>query len=417
VFVLDFSSSSQAGLPPPGYTLEQCYQLSLKRSDLVSQQVELINQAEELYVQARGAILPSLTGYATSFRQTVPATSSGGVLPTQQQNTVKISGDQPLFRGFREFAGLRERNLQLDAQIAAREQAASTLYGDVASGFYNVLSIEKDALDLQDEIAANERRVAELQAFRKIGRSRDTDVLTVQANLASLVAALESDKGQIAAARIALAFLTGLDANVPLADSDPIIQRQDIGVYLTKIDHRPEVINAVKTGLANEEAVTVAKGQNYPSVDLLADYYAVRPGYVQGVDWDVSVALSIPIYAGGTIQSQVRQAASVVKQSDENTDQLRRTADEDVRTNFANTLSDDAQVDKYVLAVDLAAKNTKANIRDYRFGLVTNLDVLTAITTEQEDRRALDKAYYNQKLDRIKLEVAAAMRPKLSYDR
>jgi hypothetical protein len=44
--------------------------------------------------------------------------------------------------------------------------------------------------------------------------------------------------------------------------------------------------------------------------------------------------------------------------------------------------------------------------------MATNLDVLQALTAAVESMRARDRALYNLKLDRIRLECAAALRPK-----
>jgi outer membrane protein len=49
--------------------------------------------------------------------------------------------------------------------------------------------------------------------------------------------------------------------------------------------------------------------------------------------------------------------------------------------------------------------------RDYRFGLVTNLDVLQALTAYQENLRALDRARYTAKLNYLRLEAAVVRRP------
>jgi outer membrane protein TolC len=63
------------------------------------------------------------------------------------------------------------------------------------------------------------------------------------------------------------------------------------------------------------------------------------------------------------------------------------------------------------MATDAARKNYETQQRDYRFGLVTNLDVLQALTVFQENQRALDRARYTAKLNYLRLQAAAVRRP------
>jgi outer membrane protein len=64
-------------------------------------------------------------------------------------------------------------------------------------------------------------------------------------------------------------------------------------------------------------------------------------------------------------------------------------------------------------ATEAARKNYEAQRHDYRLGLVTNLDVLQALTTFQENQRALDRARYTAKIDFFRLQAAAVRRPAL----
>jgi outer membrane protein TolC len=55
----------------------------------------------------------------------------------------------------------------------------------------------------------------------------------------------------------------------------------------------------------------------------------------------------------------------------------------------------------------LAEANAKAQTADYRHGLVTNIDVLTSLTTVQTTRLRLDAAQIQLFFARVRLEVAA----------
>jgi outer membrane protein len=129
------------------------------------------------------------------------------------------------------------------------------------------------------------------------------------------------------------------------------------------------------------------------------------------VDWDVQLALTVPLYAGGSLQSQVREALSQSTQAELSTSQARRQAEQEIRAVYQSVVFDRSRLVALEKATESARKNYEVQRHDYRLGLVTNLDVLQALTAFQENQRALDRARYIAKLDYLRLEAAAARRP------
>jgi outer membrane protein len=400
-----------AGADEP-LTLEQVFQNALKRSELVGTQVELVNQAEEHYKQAKSQVFPQITGSANHTVQETPPGGTASNISPSEQTTVKVTADQPLFRGLKEFATIEQQNLLVTSAMANKRQTEAQLYTDAATNFYLILQLEQDLRDIQDEIEAYQKRIADLNARIKIGRSRDTEVLTVKSAMDTLVAAAEGDRGQLVAAREGFAFLTGLDRGLPLRETEAgHLAAEPMDTYLQHLEERPDVKAAVDSLSATEKNVAIARAGHFPSVDVIGDYYFVRPGLLANSVWDAQLTATLPIFQGGLVNSQVREAASQVRQSDLNLVRVRRLADQDIRTSYANFTADIAQVQLLDRATQTAVKNFEAQNRDYKLGLVTNLDVLTSITTAQESQRALDKAKFQLKLDHVKLLIATAQLP------
>ena len=63
--------------------------------------------------------------------------------------------------------------------------------------------------------------------------------------------------------------------------------------------------------------------------------------------------------------------------------------------------------------MDWSKKSFRAQIADYKSGLVTNLDVLSAITIFQDSQRLLDREHIQARLDEVRLELATADRSEL----
>src|SRR5262249_395071 len=147
--------------------------------------------------------------------------------------------------------------------------------------------------------------------------------------------------------------------------------------------------------------------------DLLGDYYFDRPGAANDVNWDVAVAITIPIFLGGSIQSQVRQAESIQRQYEHLLSQARRAAEQEVRTFFDTLAADQRTLVKLVETASLGKDTYEAQVKDYRNGLVTNLDVLQALTTYMDADRLRDRNRFSVKLDSVKLDAATGRRPEL----
>ena len=393
-------------------SLSDCFKAALKRSEVLATQQELVIQAEETYRRAWGAILPSVSGYYSYSRRNAPGlTDSGNTDSSAGQQTLKIIAGQPLFRGFRNFAALSAAKSSITAQELAGQWAGTQLYRDVAQAYYTRLAVEKDLKVLDNELDLYSKRIKELQDRINIGRSRVTELLTVQSAQAILKAQREQISGQLYVANEVLTFLTGLDQDINLNDMDEVpAQLGSLSSYQSKISARPDIMAALKNVEAFKSQVSVAKGAHLPSVDLFGNYYADRPDLTRNGDWDVGIAVTLPIFMGGIISSNVKTAQSQQRQSELQLSRVQRLAMEEIRSLYHNLKADLSQLTALQEAFNLAEKNYKANVRDYERNLVTNLDVLQALTAYQDTQRSLEKIRYLTKIDFNQLEAASALR-------
>lgn len=394
-------------------TLDEYFAAALKRSETVATQIELIRQAEEHYTQANSALRPSVNGVASYTRQDpIPAGELSTSTSPNRQSLAKLTATQPLFRGFREFATLRQTQALLGAQDQDYRNARTQLFKDVVQNFYTVLSIEQDLKNFSEEINQNIDREKELNGRVRIGRSRIGEVLSVQSTISTLRAQVEQLQGQLSAAREAFAFLSGLAPTTLLRDTENLpVNLEPLDDYLARLELRPDVIAGRQRLSAAQENTQVARGAHLPSLDLNANRYLERTGNLKDSNWDVGIALTVPIYAGGLLQSKVSEAVSQRTQAELNASQVRRQAEQEIRSTYQSVVFDRSQLDALEKATESARKNYEAQRRDYRLGLVTNLDVLQALTAFQQNQLALDRARYTTKLDYLKLQAAAVRRP------
>jgi len=392
-------------------TLDDCYEAALRRSESLASQNESIIQAEERLSQARGATFPSLNligGYTRI--DTPPGQSTAFTRPDRPE--VRITASQPIFRGLREFAAIRQMKSGTEAAKEARAQAEVQLYIDVSQAFYMVSTLEQDLQEVSAEIKLNRNRVQELQERRKIGRSRNSEVLSVESAVANLVSQTEVLQGQIASARESLVFLTGFERDIALKEIDNLPEKLPaVDQYVTKINTRPDIKLREEQLQVTEAGISIARGGHLPSLDATGNYYLKRVGILENQKWDFTVLFTLPLFSGGVVQSQVRDAVSRNRQSELNLQATKRQAEQEIRSLHQTVHSDQLASEALKKSVELAEKSYREQSREYRLGLVTNLDVLQALNAVQETRRALLRAQLGAKLDFARLEAAAGIRP------
>ena len=395
-------------------SLEDCYAASLARSETIGTQEQILLQSKETQNQSLGAVLPTITGTASYLRQGLPSGGSvaSGIFPDEQP-LIKLTFTQPLFQGFAEYAALRQTKILTAAQKEAQKFAMMQLYTSIAQVFFTVLSMEKDLKNIKEEIKFYEERVTELKERVRIGQNQLSDVLTVQVSMAGLQAQIQQDQATLWSARENLAYLTGFPSETLLNPTEayPHFPLPALEDFLASQSDRPDVKGAeLQTGAAIEQ-IGVARASHLPTANLMANYYLVRaPGFSQTIKWDVTAALTLPIFSGGIAQSKIRAATAAHRVSDLSYSQIHRQADLQIRNYYRMITADHAQVIALKDATALAEKNYNEQKRVNRLGLNTNIDVLTALATFQEDNRLLDKQKFAVHLDYVNLQISSLKR-------
>ena len=397
-------TASYTSLAAPGISLEQAWMAAEQRSESIADQEEQVAQAGERYRQAIGSVLPSINAVASRTRQD----KSAGIAYPREQHTTKLTLTQPLFRGFREYEGISQLRDLKEAQAETSEAAKKALRSDVAQAFFAILSNEKDLANLSAELRACEQRVKDLRDRIRIGRSRETEVLSVESSAVALQAQQAQIRGVLAANRELFTFLTGLAPDSTLNDTEnPRTPTGPVQSWLSKIDERPEIKANVLRDEAATTVVRMAREAHLPTIDLNGNYYLDRSGPQNDVKWDATLAVTLPVFAGGTTVSKTREAASQKAQAGLALARARRAAEQEIRTLHAAVNADAEQVTLLSKALEISSRNVERLKKEYQTGLANNLEVLQAITNQAETARALDKARYVHKFDSVKLLLAS----------
>jgi outer membrane protein len=417
---------------PRALDLQTCFQLTAVRDDSLRISMEDIEVARAQLSQSLAALWPTFTATnqqewlhyssTSSTGYSIPSFGGGaGGAGGTPVTDISVAGNNPthesqsnvtmtytLFNGGQNYNNVGASRAAVAAKRETLARDYQTIYQDVAQGFYNVLQYEGDLVVQHDLVEALSARVDDLTQRVKLGRSRPSEMLQAQTDLANARVTEEQQRGSENAALETVAFYIGIPSGrFVLKDTGRFPSTQDLEYYLQQSGARPDVLSQVQSLRQAERNLSVARGELWPTVTANGNYLAQEDPNDNNVDATMTLEISMPIFDGGLIAGQIHQNHELVRQSALNVEQLQRTADQDTRTAYVNFNASVAQVVVLREAARYSAKNLEAQVEDYRRGVVSNLDVLTALQDYQSARAQLHNANMQARLNLINLHVAA----------
>jgi len=404
VFVCCHSAFSEDKQPP--YTLEDCYALALKQSEVVAIHAELIKEAEAHFVQSLGLILPHVSFGATHNRKDYEHFNSDSFSENRTRES-KFVFRQTLFSGFKEFAGMTGSGNERDQYVNQKKRAEQLLLTDV-SGAFCLLVEEKEDLAALDKIrSALADRVKELQQRENVGRSRRSEVASAQAQLYGVEADIELVRSQESVARELLAFLIGRPVEA-IAYMPAILPPPDPeDSYIAKAQSRPDVQAARLAWEVTKKRVAIARSAFLPTVSVESSYYTARSAALLDPQWSAALKVDVPIFNGTETFGAVQEAAAKRREAELQFQRTRRLAAQDIRDVYTELQGYRARTEALKKALDAAQMNVALQEGDYLLNLVNNLEVLQAIQTLEQAQRNYIHSLYETKRLYWRLLVAA----------
>jgi outer membrane protein TolC len=427
----------KTGLKAPVLDLQKAYELALLRSETLGLREQDVRIAEAQYWQALGAILPNVHGLVSNSFSNNNSSSSGSFnssgnnsgssdsnsggsnsvsnsssnrsnrFADWDQVEARINVKQPIFSGFRDFNTMGAIKATTEANRQTVVRTRQTLYLDVADVFYQILSYERDLGVLEKLQTALSDRAGELDRRIKLGKSRASEQLTAQTDLADARVTVESVKGLLGASKELAAFLTGVPAaELKLSEQKAFPGVEAVEAYLQGSGERPDVLAAVQRERAARKQLAAARGEHFPVISLEGNYFVKEPRSSDR-EWNFFLTLDVPIFEGGAIEARVRENKALVRQSELNLSQLQRTADKDVRTAYNDFIASVAQFLRLKELVQTSEETYTVQKNDYGRGVSSNLDVLDALRKYEEAERRLLSQEMQARVNLVRLHVAA----------
>lgn len=362
--------------------------LSLQKAVLLTNAIseELAIEGEN-YLQAIidrersvAAFLPTLDLVPSFiFRDSTSTTAPG--LSDRSVTDVPLSAGITVFDGMRNVNRLSATDLTIEQRRALLLDLRESLLLDVAQVYYRVLGAERLVVVLENSVAAQQDRVRDMRSRQRVGVARPLDVAQTEAQLSQTRVSLLDARNAVETGRATLAFLTGVDVKASeLTDEFPLPTEPRTAEDLMDLASalRQDLVAAAAGAEAARYEVDVAIGQYAPTIRLDLDYFLARESLPDDRDWTGILSANIPIFSGGRIQADVREAWSRFRQSVLAYSLLRRRIQQDVEVALADVESSIARMAELREQMRAAQEALRQAESAYSAGLGTNLERVAA---------------------------------------
>lgn len=391
-------------------SLKESFEAAKSNMESIKRAQAVVTQTEELKNQARAALLPRLSAVGTHTNIDAPDTTGNSAFTLTRQYSAALRLTQPLLRG----GTLSAFDFAKENILLAKFREDSTelgLYQLVINSYYNLSIAQSDKKNVEELLKYSRERVKEIRGRTDIGRSRRGELVEAEAQLLTAESQYQQTLVRLTQAEENFAFYTNLTPE----DIGPLGELPKIPSTLEelkqKLKTRPDIQAAVQETKLAEKQVTIAKGGHYPTLDLTTNYYFDRTGVLASSDWDLGFSLVIPLYQGGDVKAQVNQAVAGKRIAELNRAETLRTAERDITINYQNILQLQEQLKVLKKALSKAEEAYQLNKKDYKFGQVTNLDVLQSLNLFIETKRSYDSLVSLTHLNYKNLEALVGVLP------
>ena len=323
------------------------HDLALK-SDPRLQAAEYRREATgENKTQAWANLLPQLGAGATWTRgDTTTSFGAPGVEDVEQDKERRIydiSLQQSLYRqaNYEQLDIARGQITQADAiyQIAFQDFLLR-----VSEGYFLVLTLMDGVTFAEAEEKALQRQFEQAEQRFEVGLTAVTDVHEARASYDNARARAIVARNDLADAKEALKELTGqyfeeydaLQEVLPLVEPDPMNADEWVQMALT---NNPVVLSSRAAVDIADSNMRLARSGHFPTLDLVASYTDFKDskrlftddvGQPVGTtslgvdDTTIQILFNVPIYQGGRVSSQTRQARLLMDATGQDLDDIQR---------------------------------------------------------------------------------------------
>jgi outer membrane protein len=298
-----------------------------------------------------------------------------------------VSLQQALFN-YQAWATLAAAKTSVKAAYATYIAAAQDLISRVTTAYLGALLAQDNLRFVLAEKAAIYQQLDQVRTQFEVGLVAITGVYQAQAQYDSILAEEISARNDIVNATENLRTLTnvyyedlnGIKDQLPLINPDP--DRVEDWVKTSERQNWTLQASRLAAQLAQEQ-ITIQKAGHLPVLSAVGQYQGDRSGTSPAGTLNTRTAsagiqLVLPLYQGGLVIAETRQAQHLYEQALANLEQTRRTVVNNTHQSFNNIVAGISKVNADRQTIVSSESSLVSTTEAYQVGTETMLDVLKA---------------------------------------
>ena len=307
---------------------------------------------------------------------------------------------QPVFRGFKTWAGTSQAKNQVYAQRARLAGTEASVLLLTATAYFDVVQ-NQAVLDLNiNNVQLLQRQLEATQDRFRVGELTRTDVAQAEAALAAAKASQVLSEGALQQSRSAYTNVVGKDPeNLSMPALPSTIPASFDAVVDAAIVNNPNFIAADFAAKAADDNIALQRGNLLPSINVVGQYSKNFNTLADRSKQDVVIAqaqVTVPIYQSGSEYSFLRQAKQTAGQQHFVADQARLDARNTATQAWENYQATTASIESFKTQINANEIALEGTQRESEVGSKTVLDVLNAEQLLLTSRVSLVRAQHDQ---------------------
>lgn len=370
--------------------------------------------AKEAVPQARGALLPQISGgWGRSYNSIA---TDGFPRTSYWQNGWTVSLTQSLF-DWTKLSAYRQADYVEVRGAVDVEVARQTVLLRAVRAYFDELAAEDEIGRAAEYAAAVGAHILIVQRNRAAGEATVVDLREAMTTREQVWLQQTDAQSALLAKRRALEQMTGAPfdalARLPDALALPRLAPEDSDAWATQAKEIGYVVQQRKLDWEIAKLdVSKAEGAQYPSVYATGSYTpaGAASGYARPTTTATGMlSISIPLFAGGAVQSKLRETQALQDKARDALAAAARAAYASARDNYARYQQGRTRVEMLMHLLASCRETLAATRVGYKVGSRTSTDVLRAIDMLYATQRDLFAARYDALVALMQLKADTSM--------
>ena len=412
-------------------TIQEAVKIALKDSYQVYSATKAKEIAEEALRQAKSSYYPYIDFEASYNRALLRAkalSSDDKMVETSIVNntyTAQLKANWVLWTGGKITNTKEYIKLQAESGDYQLKHVKSLVAKTVANYCYRIIyasalvHVQETYLDVANQ------HLDETKARYKQGLSSNLDILTQQVRVDNIVPQVLQAKRDVELATLSLRqilnkdpeasiFLTWTEKDLAVPELPDIEKLYDIAYQ-----QRPELLVSKLAMDMAETNLKIAKADHYPNLSAYGNYgyfgytkegFPDNDHYYLGAN--VGLSLSLPIFRGFSISSQVKQKEMYYEDAKASYENQKKNIRIQVKSAWLNLEEAKKRIESTKGVVAQAQENLNSKMLRYRNGLISQLELNDAISDLNTSELSFVQAIYDAHMAMSDLNYSVGMETK-----